>query len=329
MSHYTDDDDRYNRGYSAGGGGGYSGGGGGGGGGRYNDGGRYGGGGGGGGVGGDRGGGRSGANFPTAPPYTAYVGNLPDDSVQGDLDHIFENLSIRNIRLVHDKDTGKFKGFCYVEFEDGDTLKEALELDGAIYDGRKLRVDIAEGRKNRRDGQRGGYSGGGRGGGSRGGYGGNRDGERGGYRGGGSGGYENSGGGGGWDDRRGGYGGYGGGGGRRDRGYGGGGGGFDGGRGGFDGGRGGSDGGRDRGYGGGRGRRDGDFNRPPRQREEFREPTAEEVAQRPKLKLAPRTVKEPVGQEVDSSKRSAIFGTGKPREEKLSDMKHEASSSSS
>lgn len=68
------------------------------------------------------------------------------------------------MRLVKDRETDKFKGFCYVEFEDLESLMEALELDNTLdVDGKRLRIDLADDKK----GDRGGFDrgrGGGRGG---------------------------------------------------------------------------------------------------------------------------------------------------------------------
>ncbi|XP_015437562.1 PREDICTED: eukaryotic translation initiation factor 4H-like isoform X2 [Dufourea novaeangliae] len=117
--------------------------------------------------------------LPVKPPYTAYVGNLPDGIVQGDVDKIFENLNVRGIRLVKDKETDRFKGFCYVEFEDLADLKCALQMDGAVeVENNIIKIDVAEGKRNDRGGgfDRRGRGGSGSGGDFRG-----RDGGRSGY----------------------------------------------------------------------------------------------------------------------------------------------------
>lgn len=84
--------------------------------------------------------------LPTEPPYTAYIGNLPAGVLQGDINLIFPNLSIRNIRLVMDKETDIFKGFGYVEFETLEDLEQALALNGVVeVEGNTIKIDVAEG----------------------------------------------------------------------------------------------------------------------------------------------------------------------------------------
>ncbi|KAL7745492.1 hypothetical protein ACLKA6_015489 [Drosophila palustris] len=100
--------------------------------------------------------------LPTEPPFIAYVGNLPQGLVQGDVTKIFKDFEVKNVRLVKDRETDMFKGFCYVEFETLDNLERALECDGRIkLDdlSAPLRIDIADRRKNERPG--GGIGGGG------------------------------------------------------------------------------------------------------------------------------------------------------------------------
>ncbi|XP_018787359.1 PREDICTED: eukaryotic translation initiation factor 4H isoform X2 [Bactrocera latifrons] len=102
---------------------------------------------------------RPGKQLPTEPPFIAYVGNLPQGLVQGDVIKIFQDFEVKNVRLVKDRETDQFKGFCYVEFETLDNLERALECDGRIkLDdlSAPLRIDIADRRKNERGGAGGG-----------------------------------------------------------------------------------------------------------------------------------------------------------------------------
>lgn len=73
--------------------------------------------------------------------------------MQSDVIQIFSTLTVKNVRLVKDKDTDQFKGFCYVEFETIQELEEAVNLDGRIVldnNPQPLRIDIAEQKKNDR-----------------------------------------------------------------------------------------------------------------------------------------------------------------------------------
>lgn len=64
--------------------------------------------------------------------FVAYVGNLPLDLIQGDVDIIFKNLPMKHVKMIRDKENGNFKGFCYVEFADAEALEKALFLNGAV-----------------------------------------------------------------------------------------------------------------------------------------------------------------------------------------------------
>lgn len=155
---------------------------------------------------GGRGGGEK--SIPSGPPYTAYVGNLPFRATEQDVEEVFKGLGVKSVRLIKDRETDRFKGFGFVEFEGREDLQEALTHDGQTVEEQQIRVDVASGGRGGGSGGGRGYGGGrGRGGGGYGGggYGGGRGG---GYGGGGYGGSR----GGGSYGGRGGRGGYGGGG---------------------------------------------------------------------------------------------------------------------
>jgi RNA recognition motif-containing protein len=78
-----------------------------------------------------------------------YVGNLPYRITKEELSDHFEDCgSIQDIILIKDRETGRSKGFGFVEFETSDQAQEATRLDGKECDGRPLKVSIAKERSN-------------------------------------------------------------------------------------------------------------------------------------------------------------------------------------
>jgi len=148
-----------------------------------------------------------------------FVGNLPFRAEQEDIIQLFSTYGeVTNCALPLERDTGRKRGFAFVEMSDEAAEASAIEaLQGAELMGRPLRINKAEPRGSapRRDfgGGGGGNYGGGGGGNYGGGGGGNYGGGGGGNYGGGGGG--NYGGGGGGNYGGGGGGNYGGGGGER------------------------------------------------------------------------------------------------------------------
>jgi RNA recognition motif-containing protein len=128
-----------------------------------------------------------------------YVGNLSYDVDSSALQEIFgAHGTVESAQIITDRDTGRSKGFGFVEMGSDDEAQAAIAaLNGQQHEGRALTVNEAKPREDRpRGGGGGGGYGGGGGGGGRGGYGGGGGG-RGGYGGGGGGGRGGSGGGGG------------------------------------------------------------------------------------------------------------------------------------
>src|SRR5882724_879507 len=115
-----------------------------------------------------------------------YVGNLSFQTSSEDLQQLFAQAgTVESATVVEDRDTGRSRGFGFVEMASKEEGEKAIEqFNGTDMNGRNLTVNEARPREDR--GNRGG-------GGGRGGYGGNRGGGggRGGY-GGGGGGRDNS-----------------------------------------------------------------------------------------------------------------------------------------
>ncbi|KAJ7716813.1 hypothetical protein DFH07DRAFT_348390 [Mycena maculata] len=86
--------------------------------------------------------------LPTQPPYTAFIGNLAFDLTESELEEFFGSSKTKSIKIIKDREE-KPKGFGYIEFEDLDSLKEALAKSGSNFSGRTIRVSVAEPPKER------------------------------------------------------------------------------------------------------------------------------------------------------------------------------------
>jgi RNA recognition motif-containing protein len=122
-----------------------------------------------------------------------YVGNLSYQVDSSELEQMFAaHGQVTSAQIINDRETGRSKGFGFVEMANDNEAQAAIEaLNGQEHGGRALTVNEARPREERPGGGgggggRGGYGGGG--GGGRGGYGGGGGGGRGGFGGGGGGG---------------------------------------------------------------------------------------------------------------------------------------------
>ena len=119
-----------------------------------------------------------------------YISNLSYNVTDADLNELFADYGeILSARVITDRETGRSRGFGFVELKDDDLAKKAIEeLNQATYDEKVINVTEARPREDRGGSRGGGF------GGNRGGYGGGNRG--GGYGGGnrGGGGYGNGGG---------------------------------------------------------------------------------------------------------------------------------------
>ena len=77
-----------------------------------------------------------------------YVGNLPWSATQEGVESLFSPYGeVLSVKLVSDRETGRARGFGFVEMEDADAINAIAALDGKEFDGRALRVNKAEPKK--------------------------------------------------------------------------------------------------------------------------------------------------------------------------------------
>jgi RNA recognition motif-containing protein len=96
-----------------------------------------------------------------------FVGNLSFDATESAVRSMFEAFgTVDRVNLVTDRDTGRARGFGFVEMSnDAEGMKAIAALNGRDMDGRQLNVNEARPKENRSSGGGGGgYRGGGGGG---------------------------------------------------------------------------------------------------------------------------------------------------------------------
>jgi RNA recognition motif-containing protein len=90
-----------------------------------------------------------------------YVGNLSFGATEDQVRDLFSEFGdIQSLAMINDRDTGRFRGFAFVEMEDSAANAAIKALNGKEVDGRELNVNEARPREERSGGG-GGYGSGG------------------------------------------------------------------------------------------------------------------------------------------------------------------------
>jgi len=84
-----------------------------------------------------------------------FVGNLPFTASEDELRALFTGYgTVESVRLITDRDTGKPRGFGFVEMADNEAARAIQKLNGEDFGGRALRINEAEPRTPKRSAER-------------------------------------------------------------------------------------------------------------------------------------------------------------------------------
>jgi RNA recognition motif-containing protein len=87
---------------------------------------------------------------------TIYVGNLPFNATEEEVRSLFaQHGTVHSVKLISDRDTGRPRGFGFVEMDGADASKAIERINGADMNGRSLRVNEAQPKQGGGGGSRG------------------------------------------------------------------------------------------------------------------------------------------------------------------------------
>jgi cold-inducible RNA-binding protein len=83
-----------------------------------------------------------------------YVGNLSFDATEAQVNEMFaEYGKVDSLAWITDRNTGQFRGFCFIEMEESAANAAIKALNDKDYQGRSLRVNEAQPREDRSGGR--------------------------------------------------------------------------------------------------------------------------------------------------------------------------------
>lgn len=81
-----------------------------------------------------------------------FVGNLPFSATEREVEELLEQHGeVHSVKLITDRETGRPRGFGFVEMDAEGADAAIAALDGTVFGGRNLRINEAMERKPRRD----------------------------------------------------------------------------------------------------------------------------------------------------------------------------------
>ena len=83
-------------------------------------------------------------------PKRIYVGNLPSSATEEEVRELFaQHGAVHEVELITDRETGRLRGFGFVEMDEGEADAAIQALNGTDMGGQSLRINEANPRKER------------------------------------------------------------------------------------------------------------------------------------------------------------------------------------